>query len=94
MNTSIHCDHSLLLDLLLHLILVHDLLEVPQPLRRVVEHVLLPDALPHDLVEDYLEAHRDAAPLEVVIVVLPDLFDLWVLLPLLLHARLVHPLPY
>jgi hypothetical protein len=80
---------SLLLDLLLHFILVDDLLEIPQPFGSVVEDVLLADALPHDLVEDDLETHRDAAPLQVVVVVLPDLLDARVLLPtvaaLLLH---------
>ena len=48
---------------------------------------MFPDALADYLVEDDLEAHRDAAAFEVVVIVLADLLDLGVLLAALaLHA--------
>ena len=85
---------SVLLDLLSHLILIHNLLEVPEPLGRVVEDVLLLYALTHDLVEDYLETYRYAAALQVGIVVFPDFLYFRVFLAhALAHALALRLIP-
>lgn len=47
--------NSLLFNLLLQLILIHDLFEVPQPFRSVLEHLRLLYPLTNNFIEDYLE---------------------------------------
>lgn len=83
---------SLFLDLLLELVLVDNLLEVPEPLGGVVEYLGLLDALADYFVEDDLEADGDAALLQVVVVLLADFLYFGVLLALSLGALLLHRL--
>ena len=71
---------SLLLYLFSHLILVYYLLEISQPFRCVVKHILLFDALSHDLVENDLETYRDTTAFQIGIVVLSYFFDFRVFL--------------
>lgn len=95
MNGKIKTLRSVLFDLFLHLVFIDNFLKIPEALGGVLEDILLFDALPYYFVENDLEAYGDAAPFQVGVVVLPDLFYFGVFLGgFPIHLRLLHQLPF